>query len=495
MLTAGAGSRGAVYVPTQLPSTGLFSNLELIRKLGSGGYGVVGEYETKGGKSGGKRVAIKSVECHPLNANLLRELETLTLNHPNLLSFSDVFAPPGEKQVHIRLPIAAENDLFHNMYRLSDLSMAQFLGLVYQILCGVTALHNLNLYHFDLKPNNILVTFWPPEEDKKNFPRIQIADPGLVGWSRSALPESPHQLITVSHRPPEMLCPQKDNWNWKPSEKADVFSLGVTLLQLIEGRLLGSASEIPPWFEGNVDTEKEQIARNLFEKYSSDSSQVWMRECPMSKREEKEARRALEISDWFQRLLPEVSQPYSSLSDTYKLLLPLIRRMLSFNPNDRPTVKECLTEIVKMYTTLKIPKLHLPSCPLLKETLYWQLFNARPSREGKTFQKTVALLQPFYNKLKQNFLTAHENKLSPETKALIQSELDQAVRTVALFKLKNPTFPKEKLPIVFLLFVLWIAPRLDDLLQTSLCESFPSQEEDLTQFAYDLLRHNKLISH
>lgn len=212
----------------------------------------------------------------------------------------------------------------------------------------------------DLKPNNILVTFWPEESDTKSFPRILIADPGLVSWSQSALPKGPNEMMSPWYRPPEMLCREHESEtsSWKPNEKADVFALGFTLLQLVEGKLIGTFSA-PPWIGHLEVSDYEQIARNFFEKYSPDSSQVWKSVCSTSKTvKDKKSNKPLAMADWFKLFVPHAQS--SSLSEIPSQLLSLIRKMLAFNPDERPTVKQCLTEIVQIYRKLKIPKPHLP---------------------------------------------------------------------------------------------------------------------------------------
>ena len=199
--------------------------LKLLRSLGTGTYSEVREYEHPQGK-----IAIKSMQCKHLQPSFVREAEVLGLNHPNLLSMLDILPEEEEigETIHIGLPLATQSlsDAMKEN-KVQQLSLLQILGLIYQILCGINALHQVNILHADLKPANILVTSWPQKQDKVTLPKIVIGDPGLAVWVRAAGPEPSSRMFTSWYRAPEFLCRKPDDQSFQPTLKGDLFAVGV----------------------------------------------------------------------------------------------------------------------------------------------------------------------------------------------------------------------------------------------------------------------------
>lgn len=171
-----------------------------------------------------------------LHKTTLREVELLSiLNHPNIVSLVDfhllqdgtllLFLPLlrhdfvslirtwtfGEKRAPPRVPLHVVKCFFR------------------QIIEGVGYLHDKNIAHRDLKPNNIMVDEWGV---------IRIID---FGWGRIMPgPNSSHKATppcAVAYRPPEILIGQPHCYTYDFS--VDVWCCGCILFELLTGRCLG----------------------------------------------------------------------------------------------------------------------------------------------------------------------------------------------------------------------------------------------------------------
>jgi len=164
---------------------GKIKRYQYVDNIGKGAYGVVAKYLDR---SSGEHVAIKRMSN--LDEDLIclkrayREVRLLRkLNHPNIVDLVDVIAPNLLVQQQYQQSAAPLSSLFL-VFKCedTDLSMIirsdQFLSqehvqfIMYQIVEGVSYLHENNVLHRDLKPANILVNC--------SDCTIKIADFGLA---------------------------------------------------------------------------------------------------------------------------------------------------------------------------------------------------------------------------------------------------------------------------------------------------------------------------
>ena len=111
--------------------------------------------------------------------------------------------------------------------------VAQKLHLVQQVCNAIQHAHNKGVVHRDLKPSNVLVSGDP------DAPRIKIIDFGLAKALGEKLVEA--TLFTEAGQTigtPEYMAPeQADPQNADVDTRADVYSLGVILYELLVGEL------------------------------------------------------------------------------------------------------------------------------------------------------------------------------------------------------------------------------------------------------------------
>lgn len=146
------------------------------------------------------------------------------LKHPNIVSVSDVIEYQGRPGLVMEFVDGPPMDLWLHHYRPTlDEALTLFRG----ILAGVGAAHEQGLVHRDLKPGNVLLQI----TDKGLVPRV--ADFGLVksqtGMTRT---RSGTTMGTPAYMAPEQLRDAS-----KVDRRADMYSLGVILYELVTGQL------------------------------------------------------------------------------------------------------------------------------------------------------------------------------------------------------------------------------------------------------------------
>ncbi|XP_031669988.1 serine/threonine-protein kinase ULK3 isoform X2 [Oncorhynchus kisutch] len=167
-------------------------------------------------------VAVKVVGKKTLNKvsmeNLLTEIEILkTVRHPHIVQLKD-FQWDSEN-IYLILEWCSGGDLsrfIHSRRLLPERVARLFLQ---QIACALQFLHNHNISHLDLKPQNILL----------NGSVLKLADFGFASYmspwdEQSALRGSPLYMA------PEMVCRRQYD------SRVDLWSVGVILYETLFGR-------------------------------------------------------------------------------------------------------------------------------------------------------------------------------------------------------------------------------------------------------------------
>lgn len=192
------------------------------RRLGIGTYGEVfsvRHYKTY------ERFAIKVVQnkfdenCTTENeANLLKHL-----NHPAILKMYHI--EKFSKVSIIWLEYMGGGSLSDRIQQVDSINEDVMKFLFYQILHGVKYLHDNNITHRDLKPDNILLSSFD------DYPKVKLSDFGL-----SKLTSNKNVLRTfvgtIAYLAPEVLL---GNGEEKYTEKVDTWSLGVILYLCLTG--------------------------------------------------------------------------------------------------------------------------------------------------------------------------------------------------------------------------------------------------------------------
>nr|CAB3266649.1 serine/threonine-protein kinase 17A-like [Phallusia mammillata] len=177
-------------------------------------------------KSTGKRFAAKCIRkrrhCRDCTQDILHEIAVLELSssHPHLIDLYQIYESSTE--FVLILEYAAGGEIFDYCVGLKDaFSETKVRQLFRQILEAVDFLHDRNIVHLDLKPQNILLT------DEKDGD-IKLVDFGLSKHLSENL-EIREILGTPDYVAPEVL-------NFEPiSTSTDIWSLGVVCYVMLTG--------------------------------------------------------------------------------------------------------------------------------------------------------------------------------------------------------------------------------------------------------------------
>jgi serine/threonine protein kinase len=209
----------------------------VVRLLGQGGMGAV--YEAENRTIGG-RVAIKVL--HPNHAReqeLLRRFfnEARAVNmieHPGLVKVFH-FGQLENGSAYLVMEHLGGESLASRLHRNERLSIGQSKSIAHQIAMALVAAHKLSIIHRDLKPSNVMLVTDPAMPDGE---RVKVLDFGIAKLPRqTAEGAQPMTRAGSSMGTPEYMAPEQCQEAAYVDEKADVYSLGVMLSQLLAGRL------------------------------------------------------------------------------------------------------------------------------------------------------------------------------------------------------------------------------------------------------------------
>ena len=156
----------------------------------------------------------------------MAELDALVhLTHPNIIQVFNYFS--SGSSLYLILEYCPKGSLYDMLGDFDDLSIVQILHYAKQILTALLYMHQNNIAHLDIKPQNILLD---------RYARVKIADFGLATVCRKNQ-LSDHYSGSLAYMAPEILDKQPFN-----PFLADVWSFGVTLYHIAFGALPWLAS-------------------------------------------------------------------------------------------------------------------------------------------------------------------------------------------------------------------------------------------------------------
>ncbi len=206
----------------------MLGRYEVEKELGKGAMGVV--YLGKDPKIG-RVVAIKTLalsqefeadELADVKERFFREAETAgRLNHPNIVTIYDA----GEEHdlAYIAMEFLKGKDLVAHTKPDNLLPLPQVLSITARVADALAYSHSLNVVHRDVKPANIM---YDPASDT-----VKVTDFGIARITDSSKTKTGLVLGSPSYMSPEQLAGKKIDGH------SDLFSLGVSLYQLVCGKL------------------------------------------------------------------------------------------------------------------------------------------------------------------------------------------------------------------------------------------------------------------
>jgi len=308
-------SRSSVEPRDFFTDCGESSRYQIKEIIGKGSYGVVCSAVDK---LTGEKVAIKKITNvfdHVSDATrILREIKLLRLlRHNDIVEIKHIMLPPSArefKDIYVVFELM-ETDLHQVIKANDDLTPDHHQFFLYQMLRGLKFIHTARVFHRDLKPKNILAN-----SDCK----LKICDFGLARPAFNDMPTTIYwtdYVATRWYRAPE-LC---GSFFAKYSPAIDIWSVGCIFAEVLLGK---------PLFPGrNVVHQLELITELL----GTPPAEV------ISKVKNEKARRFLTSMRKKPGIPFEVHFPKAD-----KGALRLLKRMLAFDPSERPTSEEALAD-------------------------------------------------------------------------------------------------------------------------------------------------------
>ena len=207
----------------------------VIRLIGEGGMGSVYEAVHEGL---GARVALKSL--HPdlartgLGPRFLQEARAAArIKSPHVVTVSDVDQTEDGLPYMVLELLEGKTlqALYEHLYHAGDrLPYSDALDFAIQICEGVEAAHEAGIVHRDLKPDNVMITAGP-----KGSPLLKLLDFGIAKLEDKNDPMSVRTRPGVIMGTPEYMAPEQAFAADTADARADVFSLGVMVFEMLAG--------------------------------------------------------------------------------------------------------------------------------------------------------------------------------------------------------------------------------------------------------------------
>jgi eukaryotic-like serine/threonine-protein kinase len=200
---------------------------EIREELGKGGMGVVYRaFHTRLGREFALKVIRPEFADNPrIVARFYREAAALgVISHPNIVAATDADEADG---FHFLVMELIEGfDLDAILRHCSPLSIADASEIIRQAAVGLQAVHVKNRVHRDLKPSNLMLS---------RDGVVKILDLGLAcfrsnGQAEEPLTDTRMVMGTADYMAPEQWCRARH-----VDIRADIYSLGCTMFQLLTG--------------------------------------------------------------------------------------------------------------------------------------------------------------------------------------------------------------------------------------------------------------------
>jgi CHASE2 domain-containing sensor protein/tRNA A-37 threonylcarbamoyl transferase component Bud32 len=228
VILGGGGSHPGGSLNLAVGEKPKFGRFEVQKELGKGAMGVV--YLGKDPKIG-REVAIKTMalaqefeaeELAEVKERFFREAETAgRLSHPNIVTIYDT----GEEHdyCYIAMELLKGGDLAPYVKAANLLPVDKAVSVVARAADALGYAHKQNVVHRDIKPANMM---YHAETDT-----LKLTDFGIARLTDSSKTKTGMVLGTPSYMSPEQLAGKKIEG------RSDLFSLAVSLYQLLSGKL------------------------------------------------------------------------------------------------------------------------------------------------------------------------------------------------------------------------------------------------------------------
>ena len=206
---------------------------QLLERIGRGGMGVV--FKARHAVMG-RTVALKVldgqlVRSAEARARFLREVKSLAaLSHPNIVAAFD--ADCVDNTQFLVMEYVAGHDLRYYIRHVRPLEISWCCDVARQVALGLEHAHQRGFVHRDIKPGNLLVSVDPADGSHS----IKILDLGLAKLASVCLDDSSLTQAGQVVGTPDYIAPEQVDSAGQIDIRADIFSLGCTLFEMLSGR-------------------------------------------------------------------------------------------------------------------------------------------------------------------------------------------------------------------------------------------------------------------
>src|SRR5437764_4791539 len=273
---------GAETTPSLLGEPTLDGRYLLERRLGQGGMGVVFKARHIFLKTAHaiKVILPDLVGNDPMLATRFRQeaLAAAAIRHPNIIAVTDFGVVRGTMPFLV-MEFVSGQSLHEMLAQEGALPPARALEIIAAIGAGVAAAHKQGIIHRDLKPLNVMF-----QEGLPTAEAVKVLDFGLAKIKSGELLGSFVQAKTSGLMgSPFYMAPEQ--WgDEEPDARADIYSLGIILFQMLAGDvpfkgnnipsiMKKHLTEAPPSFASRgvtVPTQIEAVVRHALEKEAAD---------------------------------------------------------------------------------------------------------------------------------------------------------------------------------------------------------------------------------
>lgn len=256
-------------------------------ELGRGSHGTVFTGKVQGGVHNGEEVAVKIVEDDDREIEFLKIINESRQAYPTsfddnivkgcvyekekkkhspdspteVVDFDntnyDIEAEHGSNANFVKLILKRyHQDLREYLYFAGPLTLSSILWIMKATANGTKNLHEMNIFHRDIKPQNVLID----KDENNEVTVLAVADIGMGIRKWDSQDKDPYStVVTLWYRPPEVVLGDR-----QATGAIDIFSLGVTFVDIIR--------------QGNPLFKSENEAHHLdmiFSLYGGDPYKGW----------------------------------------------------------------------------------------------------------------------------------------------------------------------------------------------------------------------------
>ncbi|MFD7464283.1 bifunctional serine/threonine-protein kinase/glutamate ABC transporter substrate-binding protein [Streptomyces tendae] len=250
---AGGGADGHPEDRPPVPHTVIEGRYELLEPIGSGGMGEVWKAHDRRLR---RFVAVKGLldrramtpdTQKAAMQRARREAEALAkIEHQNVVTVHDQIETAD--QVWIVMKLLEGRSLADLLSRDGVLGVPRAADIGLQMAQGLRAVHEASVLHRDVKPGNVLV---------RDGGQVVLVDFGIATFEGADRVTRHGGIIgTPPYLAPELFAPATHG----PTSASDLWALGVTLYEMVEGRLPFGGNEV--WeVQANIQQSPEPVLR------------------------------------------------------------------------------------------------------------------------------------------------------------------------------------------------------------------------------------------